>query len=79
MFEYTPKTKDVRDAYIDDQMRGEFGRLMGETPGEFDRWLASVKADAWDRGRKETSQAFLAGLGDRNIITPLNPYRGEQA
>jgi hypothetical protein len=75
MFEYTPKTKDVRDAYIDDQMRGEFGRLMGETPGEFDRWLASVKADAWDEGVDSQRLVSPAWEADR----PVSPYRGEQA
>ena len=72
MSEYTPKTKDVREAYIDDQMRGEFGRLMGETPGEFDRWLASVKAEAWDEGvMAEENRKVAESVGP-------NPYQGEQ-
>jgi len=84
MFEYTPKTKDVREAYIDDQMRGEFGRLMGETPGEFDRWLAehdrlTAKA-AWDEGDNASSENQLNWDGWRYTKPEMkNPYRGDEA
>jgi hypothetical protein len=78
MSEYTPTTAEVSRRYMLGAWE-ESGDTSGDDVAQFDRWLASVKADAWDGGRKETSQAFLAGLGDRNIITPLNPYRGEQA
>jgi hypothetical protein len=37
----------------------------------FDRWLASVKADAWDKGQSS---------GQRHpYITEPNPWRKEQA
>ena len=35
---------------------------------EFDRWLASVKAEAWDKGFDEGIDYFLVDRGE-------NPYR----
>jgi hypothetical protein len=42
---------------------------------EFDRWLASVKADAWDEGVDAQRLVSPAWEADR----PVSPYRGEQA
>jgi len=78
MSDYTPTTEQVRFAYID---RRDFDSQvgLGERPGdeevgrEFDRWLASVKAEAWDEGYATAqTEQFLGGEGG---ITFFNPYR----
>jgi hypothetical protein len=59
MSEYTPTTKRVREAYA----------LFDEDEAEFDRWLAGVKAKAWDQGG-------VAGYdAGRGIPSVVNPYR----
>lgn len=72
MTEYTPSEQEVRDAHV----RGAGGTAGNvERRERFDRWLALVKADAWDEcGR------ILMGEGYEDSETWLrNPYRGEQA
>lgn len=76
----TPTTEDVRDSYTVAWAGWDTtARYDLEAYAEFDRWLAGVKAAAWDEGAKwgaaevsgddsyETSNAFLV-VGD-------NPYR----
>lgn len=57
--EYTPTTEEVRERYwIND------GAISDEREGlEFDRWLRSIKATAWNEG---------FSLATRN--SPLNPH-----
>lgn len=72
MSDYTPTTEQVRFAYIDHR---DFDSQVGlsEWPGddevgwEFDRWLATVKAEAWEQGYD------AAPLGGRP--RQENPYR----
>ena len=49
MSDYTPTTDEVRDHYA--SYPG--ARFTPETAERFDRWLASVKAEAWDEGWEE--------------------------
>jgi len=70
MSDYTPSTRRVRAAYV----HGVGGSTWYEGKAEslqkdFDRWLAEVKADAWDEG-------WLHNVDDR-IWSSLhdNPYR----
>lgn len=59
---YTLTTEEVR-------------QLAPLTDEEFDRWVAEVKAEAWDEGYSKAwvdDCGYPAGLAD-----PVNPYRGE--
>ena len=61
MSDYTPTTEEVRE-------------LAPLTEEEFDRWLAEVKAQAWEEG-------YISGTVDthRNEVSKGNPYRqGEE-
>ena len=68
--EYTPDAHNVRAAWIETGIGSEDALIA-----EFDRWLAGIKADAWDEGydagSADQSDAYwLAGVSDD---TP-NPY-----
>ena len=39
---YTPTTEEVRNRYLSE--------VFTEDEAEFDRWLAGVKDEAWDKG-----------------------------
>lgn len=86
--QYTPTTESVRDAYCRALQKAlhEYGTSARERfHAEFDRWLAGVKASAWDEGRKfgyQDAQAHHgsgvegAGCGpDSWDCTCQNPYR----
>lgn len=74
MTDYMPTTDDVRDAYQ--------GRLVKTGPSsyelvdekqadaEFDRWLAELKADAWEEGYAQGSEDSYDSRLDAD-----NPYR----
>lgn len=72
--EYTPTTEEVREAYLD---RKDFEDAVSfiERRGdevaaaEFDRWLNTVRAEAWDEGYD------AAPMGGRP--RQENPYRKE--
>ena len=42
MSEYIPTTEEVRNRYLSE--------VFPEDEAEFDRWLAQIKAEAWDEG-----------------------------
>jgi len=63
MSEYTPTTEHVRSAWEEHNI-----------PEDFDRWLALVKADAWEEGWNEGCEYGWSGTGAR---LEGNPYRGE--
>ena len=70
MTDYTPTTEEVRNRYLSE--------VFPEDEAEFDRWLAEVKAEAWDEGHDAGVQ--LERL--RNSEFPYgtvnaNPYREE--
>ena len=70
MSEYTPTTPVVRAAYIQ-----EIDAEVEESFAQFDRWLASVKAEAWD----ECGRELFGDDYDDSETSLRNPYRGEQA
>jgi hypothetical protein len=84
MREYTPKTEQVRrfwryganawlNSSADDRDRGPNGSFGAE----FDRWLAEVKAEAWDEGAMYAAVECNA-IDDESepwIATSENPYR----
>jgi len=81
MSEYTPTTKEVRADYIDAGW-GADGSLYGDNdPAQFDRWLASVKAEAWDDGHdvgwESRHEDALSGYMPRGAYESdrHNPYR----
>lgn len=69
--DYTPETEEVRETYADatcidlDDPAHAHGCPQD---AEFDRWLASVKADAWDEAIGEAAE-------QGTIQIPTNPYR----
>ena len=68
MSDYTPTTEEIRigKRKITDGKFYYTERYV--TDAEFDRWLAEVKAQAWDRG-------YEAGLTDFASSMTTNPYR----
>jgi hypothetical protein len=77
MSEYTPKTDEVSRRYMLGAWE-ESGDTSGDDVAQFDRWLASVKADAWAECAKEILQTREWHGGNQKYF-PRNPYRGEQA
>lgn len=88
MSDYTPTTEEVRKAYL--SLRGGITWYEGKAEAidaQFDRWLAGVKADAYDKAIKALfigpaellevkAQAWAEGVADRNRYDyPENPYR----
>lgn len=72
---YTPKTEDIRDAYIKytQPSLSDSGQLFYGDKAEFYRWLEEVKAQAWEEG-------YAAGDADAhtdNRLNSSNPYQGE--
>ena len=71
---YTPTTEEVRRSWA--RPYWEPSRSV-----EFDRWLAEVKADAWEEGQLALLEYMGVPLhpskGDeiRNPKQPRNPYR----
>ena len=68
---YTPSTRRVRAAYV----HGVGGSTWYEGKAEslqkdFDRWLAEVKAEAWEEG-------YDSGAVRNYMDSPANPYRQE--
>lgn len=64
---YTPTTEEIRLRYSDSRHWGE------ELDAQFDRWLAEVKAQAWEEGFQG---GYDSAMGVGNIP---NPYRqGEE-
>lgn len=65
MSDYTPTTEEVRTAWYQ----------LTINVDSFDRWLAQVKAEAWDEGSVHGARKclFAADLEP----CPHNPYREE--
>ena len=64
---YTPTTEEVRRVYAIDSYSDARNAMRGE---RFDRWLAEVKADAWEEG-------YAAGDADahtKDRLDRYNPY-----
>ena len=70
---YTPTTEQVRAGYA---WRDNVGSKTYET--EFDRWLAEVKAQAWEEGITAFDQAIIKDVDDPWSQLPDNPYREEE-
>lgn len=77
MSNYVPTTEEVREVYctpltmsaaIDEDAHWAVA-------GEFDRWIASVKAAAW----KEGADAAIAGFDLPDLAQLHNPYSAKGA
>ena len=73
--DYTPTTEEVRHAilYVVERLEYQGHPLPGGVEG-FDRWLASVKAEAWDKGERHESE-YLSTWGQFCPHKTCNPYR----
>lgn len=83
---YTPTTQEVRRVYSYgalERWQDDILILRAKVQG-FDRWLASVRADAWDEGQTaqtEYERSIVAAyLDDAEgyVQGPANPYRSEK-
>lgn len=73
MSDYTPTDLEVKVAFMAAAGHNTF---RGERHEAYDRWLASVKAEAWDEGRAEGETYGMAvAAHDDWAIPELNPYR----
>jgi hypothetical protein len=77
MSEYTPTTAEVSRRYMLGAWE-ESGDTSGDDVAQFDRWLASVKADAWEEGQ---SSGWKNREDENSYLIPSieNPYRGAEA
>ena len=78
MSEYTPTTVQVREFYLGQLVKtgDNYFEFVDEdkATAEFDRWLAGVKAEAWD----EAVSAMQYSDGSPvELLENLNPYRKE--
>ena len=79
MSDYTPTTEEVRYKYSwwTDKNLVARGVEPTDTKAEFDRWLAEVKAQAWEEGKQVAEDHYVPGI-DCDCF-PANPYRqGEE-
>ena len=74
--DYTPTTEEVRKAHVTSWFVPEPERAVDE----FDRWLASVRADAWDEGYAARPMQVVAETerGPMYSMHADNPYRSEK-
>tara|TARA_R110000822_G_C15109043_1_gene472743 strand:- start:78 stop:341 length:264 start_codon:yes stop_codon:yes gene_type:complete len=80
---YTPATENVRNCYVYayEQHDGSLLKPERQQRAEFDRWLAVVKAEAWDEGHKEGWESrhddATAGFMPSGVhqSDAKNPYR----
>lgn len=68
MSKYTPTTKEVRKAFT--YAASGWHRAVSTAKAGFNRWLKSIKYDAWEKG-------YAAGDHDaltKNRLNTTNPY-----
>jgi hypothetical protein len=78
MSEYTPTTAEVSRRYMLGAWE-ESGDTSGDDVAQFDRWLASMKADAWEECAQEAHDLGWLHEDALEDVQRRNPYRGEQA
>lgn len=79
MDDYTPTTEEVRNWYL--LGRYEFDMVSDhQAEEEWSRWLASVRADAWDEGYAARPMQVVAETerGPMYSMHADNPYRSEK-
>ena len=77
--DYTPTTEEIRHGYVGKQAvcinHGDWitKDQWAEFGAEFDRWLAEVKAQAWEEG--QSSMKKVLSVWPKQHHLPINPYR----
>ena len=69
MSDYTPTTEEMRERFILGAMRR---RDLDKEVADWDVWLASVRAEAWDEGHATPRELEPF---DGHTFTAVNPYR----
>lgn len=67
--------ESIRDDYARQQDRGEYPTPYGEAVADFDAWLKSVKAGAWNEGAAAGGINEYVSGPDQEIV---NPYIGAE-
>jgi len=75
MSEYTPTTGHILEAFAWDE---RYDGLDTEKMKQFDRWLAEVKAKAWEECSEAYIQTITSGSANGGFWRIDNPYRQEQ-
>lgn len=80
MVGYTPSTGDMRHYWVVQGVKRQSKRA--KRAAEFDRWLAQVKAEAWEEGANSIFLANWHCCRARSTAialssSPDNPYRKE--
>ena len=57
MSEYRPDTDSVRACYLSTHTAASGERVRDEAARSFDRWLAGIRADAFDEGAEAQMEA----------------------
>ena len=77
MSDYTPSTEEVRRQYAFGVANETFSS-WGDAEKWFDRWLAEVKAQAWQEGTHAMALELQYHFGENHKCV-TNPYRqGEE-
>lgn len=73
---YTPTTEEVRASYLS-ALTHNHPMNVGEVIAEFDRWLAGVKAEAFEQGFTTFERAWEADrvFPHDHISKDYNPYQ----
>ena len=91
MSEYKPTEDEVREEWAygaqDLDMDGNVVVSLDEGFAQFDRFIATVKADAWDEGYRQgvdderIAEATQVGIGLGGVATPnrTSPYRKDES
>ena len=75
MSEYTPTTEEIRYRLILGADPFDLNADEREDLEEFDRWLNSVKAEAWDAGHEAFEEAWRSDHLFPYDYATENPYR----
>lgn len=76
MDDYTPTTEEVRRQW-NNAVRSD---LVAARSADFNRWLASVRADAWDEGAQWAAVELgaIKRVENQWVAPTDNPYRSEK-
>ena len=81
--DYTPTTEEVREEFIfghqEVDMDGHVVVSFDEAKARWERWLAAVKAEAWEEGHEAAAMRVPEGVWhDTASPRTPNPYRKDE-